>query len=419
MRKLFGLLFLLCAVSCREPLLDSIPRFMREQDRFSRNAGEGSGEARDTSARPVDPLNPTLPEYVPSLYATALHFRDSVNWRRDSLGAAEVLFFKDGELQQRLPVSSPPDPERHRIWNGQLWTDATDGHQTVLYCDGEERIRFSGEEQLRGFLIVDGDVHTLGQRPGKGGFCYRINGEAVFSQDKGSVLGSPSAPGWKGGALRLDGGSVYWCYSLPVTLKDRVDREYHVMKGAETFRTVPAGTSQALYDLRVYNGHLWRAEKRAGTLFLLCDDQEFYFNVSTAEMVSCRLIPAKDRVQVLGCNRMGGSGFVYWVATPGPTSTATRGIGRSDRSELRYLDPDGLFADVDAEGRVQTLLYGTQVLDLAAGVYTCPSPLDLFLDEKHYAAALTHGSASTHLLLYDGKQTTVSFNGYFTSVIIE
>jgi hypothetical protein len=407
MRKLIGLLCLVIAVSCNEPLVDSLPRFMREQGRTIRG-----GEPGDTSARPPMPTpEPSTPEYVPSVYATALHFRDSVNWRLDSLGAAEVLFFKDGSLVRRQQVSSPPDPERHRIWNGQLWTDYTDGHETVLLCDGLERFRFPGEELLRGFLIVDGDVHTLGQRPGNSGFCYRINGELIFSQDKGSVLGSPSSQAWKGGALNLDGGDVYYSY--------RTDHIYYVMKGGQTFRIVTDDTFDALFDLRVYGGHLWRIQKKANTLSLVCDEEVRPLTILASEALSCQLVPSGDQAQVLGSDLLGGGWYSFWLAPFDNGTPLSKAVGRSLKSELCYRDPDLLFADVNTGGFLHQLYYNGTDLCISPGVYSGPSARNLFLSANHYAAALTHSGAGPHLLLYDGKETSLSFNGYFTSVQIE
>ena len=154
MRKMIGfLLLLLAAAACRDPLLDSLPRFMREQDRFSRYARED--EKKDTTQRLFPKKKrdtvpePAVPEYVPSVYATAFHFRDSVNWRKDSLGRADLLFFKDGEQVLRIPVTSPPDPERHRIWDGHLWSDYTDGHETMVLCDDRSDSALPGRSTCR------------------------------------------------------------------------------------------------------------------------------------------------------------------------------------------------------------------------------------------------------------------------------
>lgn len=409
MRKLIGfLLLLLAAAACRDPLLDSLPRFMREQDRFARQARQ-SGQQKDT-LDPEKPPEPDVPEYVPSVYATALHFRDSVNWRKDSLGRADLLYFKDGELVLQVPVSSPPDPERHRIWDGHLWSDFTDGHETVVLCDGQEQFRFAGEEHLQGFLLLDGNVHTLGQHPGKGGFCYRINGKAVFDSPRGSVLGSPSDPEWRGGALTLDGKDVFYCY---------VDHDYHVMRGGEPFLTLPAGTSDALLDLRVRGSQVYRVEKRGSSLLWIAGKEEEALNVYLPSLLSCKLIPYGDTVTVRGVTRQSGVSCLNWFFNPATKVIQPLAKGSSARGQLVLLQEGWAFADMDSEGRVLQLFPASESPPVPLAEYQLSTPLDLFVSEKYCGLALTHQSGSTHLILFSLGQQSYTFNGYFTSVRVE
>ena len=410
MRKIFGLLCLLTALSCREPLLESTPRFMREQDRFARNVGQQKDQV---------PADPGSPGYTPSLYVTALHFRDSVDWRRDSLGAAEVLFFKNGELVRQEPVASPPDPERHRIWKGQLWTDYTDGRETVLLCNGEERLRYEGEELLRGFLLLDGDIHTLGQRPGNEGFCYRINGKVIYSRDKATILGGPSAPEWRGGALMLDDQQVYYSFSVPVQLKDKIGREYHVMRGGDALQTIPVGTYDALYDLRVRGGVVWMAARRGEQVCLVCGDKEYYLNVSGNNLFSYQLVPYGEEVMAKGNTLHTGQICTTWYYEMGQLSIKVFRTGRSQKVLSVLGENNRLFVDVDTQGLVTQFLRNDVDECIPRGQFTCAMPLDLFASGEHYAAAFTHISDTNHLVICDGEQFPYSFNGYFTSVIVE
>ena len=253
MKKLLALGLLLGAViSCRDPLFDSLPRYMREHGRTLPSSGGGTAP-KDTAQNPSPQEPPAPPE--PSVYVTAFHYIDTENWETDSLGAAELLFFKDDELLLRLPVETPPDPERHRIWDGRLWTDATDGFLTRVFRDGEEMFRYDGQEQLRGFLIKDGEVHTLGQRPGREGLCYRINGREVFSSTTGTVLGSPSDPEWESGALTPDGDWVYYTY--------KADGNYYVMQDSKYHKVVFERDADAFYDFRVKEGEVLQAYRKA------------------------------------------------------------------------------------------------------------------------------------------------------------
>lgn len=415
MRKLLVLFFIGTAVfSCREPLLDSLPRAMRGQDRFARYARAGTGP--DSLPAPPDPLLPPEPGYVPSVYCTAVHFKDSANWRTDSLLSAEVLLFKDGSLLQRQPIPSPPDPERHRVWAGRLWTDATDGHQTVLSCDGEERFRYAGEEVLRGFLIKNGEVHTLGQSPGEG-FSYRINGEEVFSSAKGTILGSPSSPEWRCGGFSPDGDAVYYCYSVPVRVKDKTLPEYHVMKGSEAVLTLPAGTADALLDLRVRNGKVYRAEQRAGQLYLEAGEDSIL--LTGGNVRSCRLIPLGDGLTVLGATRVGLRSLQFWYYDLQQKQCVNLAVGLSEKSTLVMAEDNWLLADVMASGYLTQLQHpgGSEVLPVSA--LRCSTPLCLFVSAQDAAAALSHGKNNQHPLYRGGESQPFSFNGYFTSVVIE
>lgn len=419
MRKLLGFLLLLVAVSCEEPLLESLPRYMREQNRVFRAEKGGRSPADTNALEPGMPEPQEPPVHEPSVYASALDFGASVNWRKDSLVQAHLLFFKDGVLERRLPVPIPPDPERHRIRDGHLWIDVTDGVETVIFRDGEEQFRFEGEEHLQGFLLVNGDVHTLGQRPGRDGFCYRINGEPVFESPEGSVLGSPSDPEWPGGALVLDGEDVYYSYSLPVTLKNRIDREYRVMKGALTYRIIPAGTSEALYDLRVFRGRVYRLERRGSSIYWLEEAQERVLNLFLSSIISCKLVRMGDSVTVRGLTRSSGSSCVNWYFVPGSGAIQPVVTGQSERGCLVLLEDNWAFADIGPDGRFLSLQGARTPQSLPGGDFTLATSTGLFLSEEHYALALTHLTGSTHTVLSDLGTTTYSFNGYFTSVRIE
>jgi hypothetical protein len=405
MRKLIGFLMLfLAAAACRDPLLDSHPRFMREQDRFARDARKGEKRDRDSL------LKPDVPHHVPSLYATAFHFRDSVNWRKDSLGRVDLLFFKDGEQVLQVPVDSPPDPERHRIWDGHLWSDSTDGRETVILCDGKEQFRFDGEEHLQGFLLLNGDVHTLGQRPGRGGFCYRINGQAVFESASGSVLGSPSDPQWRGGALAVDEGDVFYAFK---------DGRYQIMQGGEPFHTLSGGSANTLLDIRVHRKTPYWIERRGTSLFWIAGEKETYLNLFAPSVVSCQLIPYGDTLTVRGRTQTSGPTSLNWFYIPSSHTIRHVFNGQSVRGQGVLLNDYWVFADLDADGNVLQLAGSHEWPPIPSGEYQLTTPLDLFMSETHRAAALTDATGQDHVILSDLGRQSYSFNGYFTSVRIE
>lgn len=412
MKRLLAIGLLLGAViSCRDPLFDSLPRYMREHGRNLPSYGGPSGgtSPKDSTQTPSPEEPPAPPD--PSVYVTAFHYTDTENWETDSLGAAELLFFKDEELLLRLPVETPPDPERHRIWDGQLWTDATDGFVTRVFRNGEEVFRFDGQEQLRGFLVKNGEVHTLGQRPGRDGLCYRINGREVFSSAKGTVLGSPSDPEWESGALTPDGDEVYYTY------KD--DGNYFVMQGSKYHMTVSERSADAFYDFRVKDTEVLQAYRKGNVYYLKSGEREQALNASGSLVISCKLVPFGADVVLRGVSRISSTDFLFWYFDTTIPGIRNRISGKSARSGMVLQEDGWLFADAAADGSIGRLLLSGEKADMPQGEYYLATPQCLFYKDGHYAAALSGRAGSKHTVVYDGKALAYSFNGYFTSVKLQ
>ena len=215
-------LLVLAAVSCQKTFFTGTPRWMRTTDRYNYHSSNGDS----IPERPDNPPPGPAPEPEPSVYMSALRFPEGTAWR------------KRGELGEGVGVGIVgyhyPEPDRHRIRGGYLWWDDSDGLSTYVYRNGKEVFHYDGDEILRGLLEVNGKIHTLGQRAGRSGFSYRINGTEVFSHSSAQILGSFDERAWEGGALMQDGDSVYYCYSTAY--------EYRVMQGKKPLRIISACT---------------------------------------------------------------------------------------------------------------------------------------------------------------------------------
>lgn len=423
MRKLIVSFFLLAAaVSCREPLFDPIPRWMHEHGRHVR-------EEREAAAR-EDPLpedsgaagKPRKDEYL-----TAFHFPDGVPWR-DSVvtEGAELVLYKNGEEQLRLPVRGVPEAERHRVVDGRLWTDESVNGRMTVSCDGAERFSYAGEELYRGFLVLDGRVHTLGQRPGQEGFCYRIDGKEVYSSALGTIVGAPEDPDWPGGAFSTDSSAVCYTYALPVKLAGGQKWEYHVMKGDELLLTIPADEVERLFDIRVFRGEVYRCERSgtpAASMKIVRDGEAEALGVlDREELHSCTLVPNGNRLIVKGYSTVPGlqpcrywyresSHNLYFESSALPLLALYRSEGGTVASVL--LDP------VDGR-RVDTVTLDHEARELPPGKYRMAGPRCASFHGGRFSVALSQEDGCSHQVLHaatDSLRTdTYSFNGYFTSL---
>ena len=162
-----------------------------------------------------------------ALYITCAEFPEGYDYRTDpDYGSVEatLVLFADGSRITSLAAGPGSafsiDPDMHRVRGGHLYTDGVDGNGTVFHRDGEKIFSYEGRESVRGFMVIDNKVHTLGQSRSGGGFSYRINGQLVFSRKEGYILGDMSYPSPEGGALRTDGKDsdgmpkIYFSYGI-------------------------------------------------------------------------------------------------------------------------------------------------------------------------------------------------------------
>lgn len=420
MRKaIILLIFASAAFSCYAPHMETLPRSMRMQDHFSHLGGSrrDSTSGGDGTLPGDEPYTSRPKE--DDIYCTALHFPDSVDWRQDSLVAAEVRFFKNGELLLSLPVQAPPDPERQRISGGHLWTDSTDGFRTRILCDGKEMLNYEGEEQLRGFLVIGGKVHSLGQKPGNEGFTYRIDGVPVFSSAKGTILGSPSDPEWEGGALALDEGKVYYSYSRSVRVGGETRREFVVMCGDRVLETVTPGSGASVYDIRVHRGKVHRLENRDGAFHFIKGEDSTRINVYVTSQLPGKLVFAGDSLCARGVLKLSTGRRNFWYFDMVNRSVKTLVQGQSARSVFIMGGDRWLLADASADGTLTEFSLGGEKTPAPGAGFYLSAPRCLFLGQERWGAALTSSSGREHLILSGEKTFPVSFNGYFTSIRIE
>ena len=210
-------------------------------------------------------------------YITCAEFPDGYDYHADpdyGQVEAKLLLFVDGERTLSLPAgpgsSFSIDPDMHRVRGGHLYTDGVDAKGTFVHRDGEQLFRYEGRESLRGFLLLDGKVHTLGQSRSGEGFSYRINGEMVYGRTEGYILGDMSYPVPDGGALRVDNppgsaAEVYFSYGIPHPSSSGTKWEYHIVRGGVDEEVDMDATTVEIYDIVIKDGQIIRTERRNDT----------------------------------------------------------------------------------------------------------------------------------------------------------
>lgn len=414
MRRLIGILAsVLALAACQKPLFNNTPRWMRMQDRYAHIPFQEEEEA-DSLVTPVPDGH--------SVYAAAVRFPDGVDWREGDYRQAELVLLRDSVEVRSFPFSGDPAPDRIRLLGTQIWTDETrNGRATVIRCNGEEKLSWSGEEVIQGLLVTGGHIHTLGQRAGGRGICYRVDGEVVFESPLGTILGGLENREWPGGALSADSLGVYYTYCIPVKKGKETLQEYHVMRGDEQVQLVAAGMAHKVFDVRPLGGVIYRSECRSVYSWSLCLVQAnapISMGISPEEEVlQAQLITYNGYMLMKGLSKnQGNPTYTYWVRD----MYDVRFVARSNFLPADiYLDQGWCAYITLDQGRVCQAYKNGDFLPVRPDSYVLKSSRCAAFRKGIFAMALTHASGDDHLLTADKEAFPHRFNGYFVAIQIQ
>ena len=399
MRNTIGIigLALLAAACIREPLFPGTPRSSHEP---------GSGRRRDSTATDA----PLAGEHV---WLTAVRFPDGYAWDLDTCavdGEVWIDLYRDGEKVRSQPAGASVHPDMHRYMGGHLYLDWSTDTETIVSRDGAELFRFDGREAVRGFLVREDGVHTLGQDRDGNGFTYRIDGRVLYRSETGIVLGGPDTPGAAGGAFTEYGEDVYYVCCLP----SERSKEYHVMRNAERYRSFPA--SERTLDILVSAGKVSRVLSKTRSVVLETDGKETRLPFNGREIcLWSRLAAWEEDVVALVCAQAASEKRFFLQTASGKTFTPYAGETVSD------VLTDGKrmgWTVTDGRGDLLRVRWSDGGVTEGTGGFLVSGRCAL-LRNGHLFLALTGRDGAPNRLQEDGVHTDFPFNGYFTSVTVE
>lgn len=185
-----------------------------------------------------------------SCYALTLDYPEDYDWRSDSERGevkCELVMLQDGIPVLRIPAGGQHEVSvetgRQRMIDGHLYTDYTDGVNTVIRKDGKLLYRYAGAEQIKDMKVVNGSIHTLGVLPDGDGFRYRVDGESVVERTSSYAY------------MHMDvvSDTVIFYFRQPVAMSDGVVQNYYKVKGGKVTRLEP-DTDGAVFDIRMADG---------------------------------------------------------------------------------------------------------------------------------------------------------------------
>lgn len=270
-------------------------------------------------------------------YALGLDYPKGCDWKADSQNEdlnSSLVMFADGIPVLRMQTGESYEVSsefaRHRIRNGRLYSDYTDGLSTVIKEDGKVRVRYEGSEEIACLDVYDGRIYTLGYPVGGGGFVYRVDGESVLQRDDAVLYPH----------LDFYAGMASFCFSVNVRETDGYRQCHYRATDGKVYQVDSDPGIIKVWDMRVVSGKLYMAvslQDRAPVL--LYDDVSEsvdYFN--KMNLVSCTFCDS-DRICLNSRFRHSGSYLMSDILWMGGDEWIIYRLGSTLSSV--FVDKDG------------------------------------------------------------------------------
>lgn len=330
---------------------------------------------------------------------------------------SDIVLFKDGirilTLGTGDDVEVSKDPDMHHIAGGCLYTEFTTATETVIKRNGEELIRYSGREILKGIIVKDEALYTLGQDKDGQGFSFRKDGEILLSNTEGRVWGDMYEASYSpAGALYEDRGDICFIYC---TGSGRSATWYAVRDGKEKAFTPPEAVSD-IFDIRICDGDVclvaMESHYRAPVLYIGSRRSD----LSTSSSAKCgtyRIYRNDGEFFISGSMSEPGKATTYlWKAASG-SMKAYEG-----NCSVFMMDGNGT-ACISYCGKV--IRYSSDNLGAGSlsGMFKKPSGRTcLYADGILYIAANPYGTDKRPILWKDGAEQSFEVDGVLTGISI-
>jgi hypothetical protein len=190
----------------------------------------------------------------------------------------------------RVPVSDScfvsSDPGRHRIRNGHLYTDMTDGKRTVVKRDGKEVYSCDGAEEVLDIREVGPEVHSLSERISEGGFVYRIDGVPCVERESGRLVGT----------FEETSDSLCFFFSQTVMTVDGKKESFYLVSDTKVRKLEMAEDVVKVWDMGLYEGKiciLASVSGKVNPIFMREDTRENLYDLYGNQIIVCRFLPSE------------------------------------------------------------------------------------------------------------------------------
>lgn len=360
-----------------------------------------------------DPQGGT-PQEKTVCYMTAMDYQKGYDWRADEsreMVKCSLVVYEEGTPVMKVPVGEAyevsPDPDRHRIINGHLYTDYSAAAETVVKCDGRQLFRYPGREYICGMDIVGDDLYTLGQSTGGEGFTLRKNGEVVLSRDRATLIGG----------LVNDRDNLCFAFCEQVISDGKPLYRYYASVNGKVSQVAVREDIKTVWDIFVGHGRVVYVASLVGMGAPVVVDGESMIQLSLPvgmSLVSCRVFNAGTSVGVEGICRFRNGVHCEIVWLDGKRLCVY--IGKGNISAVKAYG-EGVFFVMNPPDRdtAGSIYRSGEVLEIPEG-YTVMGNDCIMVKDGILYVGLSSTDGRKPIVWKDGIVDSLNINGYISSI---
>jgi hypothetical protein len=345
-------------------------------------------------------------------YMTAMDYQKGYDWRADEARETvkcSLVVYEDGTPVMKVPVGetyeTSPDPDKHRIIGGHLYTDYITSAETVVKCDGHELFRYAGCEYICGMEVIDNDLYSLGQSGG--GFAFRRNGEVVLSRDRAALVGG----------LINDSDSLCFAFCEQIISSGAPIYRYYASVNGRVSQVAVREDIKTVWDILVGRDQVIYVASLVGvsTPVLISDDSIVQMKFPPGiSLVSCRIFKAGSSVGVEGICRLRNGVHCNMIWLDG--NRLCTYIGKGNIAALE-ADGDGVFFVMNPPDRnTRGSIYRSgELSDMPAGYTVIGDDCVRVVDGILHVGMSSH-DGNKPIVWKDGILDSLDINGYISAI---
>ena len=346
-------------------------------------------------------------------YVTGFDYPEGYDWMSDPEAGSvkcSLVVYANTAPMLKVPVGKEyqisADPDMHRMICGELYTDYSTDSLTVIKRNGKHLFSYPGREMIVSMHVDSTGLYTLGQARSGTGLSFRRDGELVYSNFKGCVIGKLSASG-----------RAFAFAEKILGLGTEAER-YYVYDDGDVSQIGLRDDVSKILDVAVVRGEVHYLALLTGVKFPVhvAPDQTNMLDFPYgARSWSCRFLCCEDDVIIEGMyeNQVGQMASRIWRNDVVDTSYP---LGMT--MWIPYVDGDGVSGVLvhQLTGQQKICRLG-EIYDMPEG-YTVMGAAPLAMVDGILHVGLTPVDGGSPAVWQDGEMRELNFNGYIASVSV-